>query len=174
MSEPLIRQATVRDINELVELEKLSFISDKITKRQFKYLINQGKARILLAELDGKAIGYAILLTPVTSKRSRLYSIAVKSAFRSRGIGRAILCRVIGVAAALEYEELSLEVRKADLHTIKIYVEGGFRVVKELPSYYEDGADGLRMVRSLSREDLESFRSRQSFLGRLLFPRKLL
>ncbi|PLX40015.1 MAG: N-acetyltransferase [Deltaproteobacteria bacterium] len=169
MNEPQIRQATARDVNELVELEKLSFVSDKITKRQFKYLINQGKARILLAELDGKTIGYAILLTPTTSKRSRLYSIAVKSSYRGRGIGRAIIGKVIGIAAALEYEELSLEVRKSDLNTIKIYEEEGFRILKELPGYYEDGTDGIRMVRGITKRDLGDLKSRHSLLGRLFF-----
>ena len=45
---------------------------------------------------------------------------------------------------------LRLEVRSDNLQARKLYNELGFVIEKTLPAYYPDGADGLKMVKTLS------------------------
>jgi len=46
-------------------------------------------------------------------------------------------------------QRISLMVRPANRAALRLYAEAGFRRVRRVAAYYEDGRDGLLMVRGL-------------------------
>ena len=60
---PAIRRATLEDVPALVRLENLSFETDRLTRRQFRYMLTRARAQTLLAADDAdRALGYVLVL----------------------------------------------------------------------------------------------------------------
>ena len=78
-----------------------------------------------------------------------LLNIAVDPAFRGRGIGRAMLRRLIGGARRRGMKELFLEVRPSNAAARQLYESESFRALSVRKHYYPDGEDALVMVKKL-------------------------
>lgn len=159
----IVRAATEYDLEALVRLEEESFASDRISRRSFRRFLDSSAARMLVAEAPGgRVVGYALVSIRRDSGRARLYSIAVEGASRGAGIGTLLLGSVETVALASHCAELSLEVRVDRHEVISLYERVGFVRTQDLPGYYEDGTDGIRMVKTLraGRSDALPTRSR--------------
>jgi hypothetical protein len=62
----------------LLRLEGASFQSDRLTRRQFRYMLTRAQARTLVAEdAEGALLGYVMVLFSRATSVARLYSIAV-------------------------------------------------------------------------------------------------
>ena len=81
-----------------------------------------------------QVIGYAILM--VALDEAHLLNIAVASGWQRRGIGRAFLDYVLGVAREAKCEIVYLEVRPSNLAARQMYREAGFQQIAIRPSYY--------------------------------------
>ena len=99
----MIRKSTADDVSALVHIENRAFVTDRISRRSFRYLMSKANAVTLVAVGDSSTIrGYAIILFNRGTSLARLYSIAVdpdchrRRAIRAaRGIGsrRPPACR---------------------------------------------------------------------------------
>lgn len=146
----IVRAATSDDLDDLERLEAESFASDRISRRSFRRFLDRPTARMLVAEgPEGRVVGYALVSIRRDSSKARLYSIAVEKASRGAGIGTLLLGSVETVALACHCENLSLEVRIDRDEVISLYERVGFVKTAELPGYYDDGSDGIRMVKTL-------------------------
>jgi len=141
-----IKRAVMADLEDLVRLESASFTSDRLSREQYRYLLTRGRAVVLVASVDGRIAGSAVVLLHHGHHAARLYSIATASEMRGRGVGRALLKRAEAEAVRHGFGRLSLEVRRDNAAALALYDSAGYRVVADLPGYYEDGADGVRMV----------------------------
>jgi ribosomal protein S18 acetylase RimI-like enzyme len=140
-----LRQASISDLQILLDIEEDSFVNDRISRRQMGYLLSKAKARSWLALCDGQAAGYCTLLLPAKPRPARLYSLAVMPRFRGRHIAKFLLSESTRVAKEAGYNRIRLEVSEQNMTAKKIYLEFGFRPVCDLPAYYEDGTSGIRM-----------------------------
>ncbi len=95
-------------------------------------------------------VGVAVLLTPARPRAARIYSLAVQADFRRRGYASQLLEQMVLLASKQGYRHLSLEVRQDDLQVQQFYQKHGFQTTKLLAGYYEDGADGVKMLRALA------------------------
>ena len=57
-----IRKARASDVDDLAAIEKAVFSSDRISRRSFRLFIERETAETLVAEIDGRVGGYAIVL----------------------------------------------------------------------------------------------------------------
>jgi ribosomal protein S18 acetylase RimI-like enzyme len=96
-------------------------------------------------------VGYGLLLLPPLPRPARLYSLAVVQAWRGRGVGERLLRSMLDEARARGYRRVRLEVRRASAGVQALYSRSGFHEIADLPGYYEDGGDGLRMEALLDR-----------------------
>lgn len=146
----MIRFATRDDIDSLVGIENRSFDSDRLSRRNFKYLLTKAKAALLVDEEEGEVRGYALLLFNSGTSLVRLYSFAVDPAHRQRGVGRELLkaCE----DAALEHDgiTLRLEVRRDNRPAIALFTKCGYKLFGVFEDYYEDHMEALRLEKLLA------------------------
>ncbi len=143
-----ISVADLNDLAALIAIENSCFVTDRLKQRQMRYLLTKAKAFTLLArsESDSKIVAYCSCLTPVISRPARLYSLAVLPDYRAQGIAGTLIKKTKQKLRNLGYSSCNLEVRKLDKLTQQLYEKHGFEVAQELPGYYEDGADGIKMT----------------------------
>jgi ribosomal protein S18 acetylase RimI-like enzyme len=146
----VIRQATLRDLDGLVELERRCFATDLISRRSFRYLLTRANAAILVAEEDDGLAGYALVLFSRGTALARLYSIAVDGAFRGRGIGRGLLSAAEAEALALGCVSMRSEVRLDNQASLALFEGNGYRRLEEIEDYYEDHMGAFRFERTLA------------------------
>ena len=76
----MIRLAHLDDLNQLEQLEKRCFTTDRLSRRQLRYLLTKGKASLLVGaeEAVRELSGYVAVLYSKATSMARLYSIAVR------------------------------------------------------------------------------------------------
>jgi ribosomal protein S18 acetylase RimI-like enzyme len=147
-----LRPASPDDIDALIEIENAVFTADRISRRSFRTLISRPTAATIVAEDDGRMLGYAMILFRKGTGLARLYSIAVAPGSVGRGIARALLARAEEEALGHDRFLLRLEVREDNRRAIDIYRKAGYRRIGRHPDYYADGMAALRFEKLL-RDD---------------------
>ncbi|TVP81379.1 GNAT family N-acetyltransferase/peptidase C39 family protein [Thioalkalivibrio sp.] len=147
-----IREAGVQDVDALVALEQAAFQGDRISRRQFRYLLTRGHARTLVAPdpLGRGLLGYVMLLFSRGTSLARLYSVAVGDAVRGMGLGRELVHAAEEVASRNGCADLRLEVRRDNPVSLALFRGMGFREFGTIEDYYEDHMGALRLQKSLA------------------------
>lgn len=146
----MIRSATLRDIDALVEIENACFDSDRLSRRSFRYLLTKANAVTLVAERDGQACGDAVILFNSGTSLARLYSIAIRPDYRNLGIGRQLVEAAETHALEGECVYMRLEIRMDNAASIGLFKKMGYREIGIEPDYYEDHMDALRFEKVLA------------------------
>jgi ribosomal protein S18 acetylase RimI-like enzyme len=147
----VIRDATLEDLDALIELEKRSFSGDRISRRSFRRFLKQGRAAILVETCDRAVRGYVLLLFREGSKQARLYSIAVSPEARGQGVGLALLRQAEEAVLARGRRKLRLEIHRDNRASKGLFGEHGYTQVGEIEDYYHDGATALLFEKDLER-----------------------
>lgn len=144
-----IREVRAGDLDALLELETISFGSDRLSRRSFVRWIKGENRVFLVLEVEGKPMGYGLVLLHKGTRLARLYSIALDPRTRGKGLGKALLLAL--EAGAVEEGRLfmRLEVSKGNEVAIRLYERLGYSVFGELQGYYEDDTDALRMQKRI-------------------------
>ena len=145
----LIRPATLDDLDRLVRLEEHAFDRDRFSRTQIRSLLTRAHGLTLIAFLDDRLAGSAMVLWRRNNPVARLYSILTTPSFRGRGVGRRLLEAVEEASRKQGCTRMSLEVRIDNSEAIRLYETGGYQVARSVPDYYRDGSDALRMVKRL-------------------------
>lgn len=148
---PAMRPATPADLARLVELEA-RFPGDRLSRRALRHHLRSPNARLIVAHLAGRVVGYALLLRTRRSPWWRLYSL-VRAADAPAGTGRALVEAVLAAARSAGARGIRLEVRADNQQAIRLYESCGFRLFGSRPDYYEDGATALRMAWDLHGQE---------------------
>lgn len=143
----VLRDAAQDDLEALVALETQAFRSDRMSRRQFRYHLRRARNRLVVAVSQGHTAGYILLLR--RGALARIYSLAVDSACRGQGIGRALCEHAEQTATAWDVRAVRLEVRTDNPPARAMYERLGYRIIQRLPGYYADHGDGLRLEKAL-------------------------
>jgi [ribosomal protein S18]-alanine N-acetyltransferase len=141
---PLIRRATLADLDGLVALEA-RFTGDRLSRRAWRRHLASPRALCLVAASAGGLLGDVLLLRRADSAWWRLYSL-VRAAAAPPGTGRRLLEAGLGAARAAGAAGVRLEVRADNAGAIRLYQDLGFTLFATVDGYYEDGAAALRMA----------------------------
>jgi ribosomal-protein-alanine acetyltransferase len=144
-----ILDAAPEHLDALVELENACFDSDRLSRRSFRRFLQSDRDILLVAEQAGGLLGYALVLRRRATRLARLYSLAVRPAARGQGIGERLLAAAEAAAEAAGCVDLRLEVRRDNRAAIALYERRGYRVFAEIPHYYEDREDALRLQKRI-------------------------
>jgi ribosomal protein S18 acetylase RimI-like enzyme len=144
-----IREVRAEDLDALLALEALSFEGDRLSRRSFIRWIKGENRVFLVLEVDGRLMGYGLVLLHKGTRLARLYSIALDPLTRGKGLGKALLLALEAEAVEEQRLFMRLEVSKENDVAIKLYERLGYTVFGELPDYYEDHSDALRMQKRI-------------------------
>lgn len=149
-----LRPATLGDMPALLALESL-FPSDRMSARSFRRFIASARARVLVATQHADVLGNLVLLVRANSRKARIYSVVVSPQARGMGIGARLVDAAEKWARAQSLSEMTLEVRADNRAARSLYAGRGYVVERELPKFYDDGADGLRLRLPLDKSGSE-------------------
>nr|WP_320536181.1 ribosomal protein S18-alanine N-acetyltransferase [Pseudarthrobacter sp. IC2-21] len=138
------RDMTLDDVSAVNALEQRLFPADAWPLEMFLAELTQPETRrYVVAESGGAIVGYAGLMCiePVAD----VQTIAVVPEFEGRGIGSALLTRLIDEARRRGAADVLLEVREDNPRAQQLYVRFGFEQIHVRRKYYRDGVDALIM-----------------------------
>lgn len=145
----VIRRAVSADAAAILELER-HFPSDQMSARSVRGFLGSPRARVWVAQIEvGHVAGNLILLTRVRSSTARIYSVVVDPAARGRGIAQSLLLAAETAALKLGIAAITLEVRADNAAALALYRKHGYAEIRRLPGFYDDGADGLKLRKTL-------------------------
>jgi predicted kinase/ribosomal protein S18 acetylase RimI-like enzyme/predicted peroxiredoxin len=144
-----IRYAVRDDVDPLVALETVAFETDRLSRRSFRDFIDAPTARLRVATIDGRLVGYALTTWRKGTGVARLYSIATDPAQRGTGVAARLLEDAEDGACQNERAVMRLEVGTENAPALALYRRAGYHVVERLPGYYEDGTEALRLEKPL-------------------------
>ena len=138
---------TTADIENVIAIERASFQFPWST-RFFLDELQVDCARSILAEVDGRIVGYVLFW--LVSEEVDIHNIAVHPDFRRQGIGRLLLEQVVAAARRQERLRVTLDVRFSNASAQSLYRSFGFVARGLRKAYYSDnGADALVMALEL-------------------------
>jgi len=143
-----LRKFIPADLEQILEIEKVSFTTDAYPKSRFENLAKEQADGFIVAENSGKILGY-IIAYKTKGKRGDLDSIAVDPKYRNSGIGGLLLNYLICQFKKKGLKRLSLEVRTKNKTAISFFQDMGFEIKKTLKEYYQDKADAYQMEREI-------------------------
>ncbi len=163
----MIRPAVAADYQALVAIEQRCFDSDRISRRQWRYMLTRAHADILVAaETDGLA-GYVLVLYNQATSVARLYSIAVDASSRRGGLGRLLAAAAEEAARERGKAYMRLEIRRDNGPSQALFGKLGYRQFGMLDDYYEDHMQALRLQKRL-RANLQPPRTEVPFYEQTL------
>lgn len=139
-----MRRAGPLDLWGIHQVEKASF-SEPWPLLAFLPYILEKDALAFVAEETG-IVGF--ILAFWENEEIHIHDLAVLPEHRRKGVASALLSHLL--AAAKGARRIKLEVRASNLVAQAFYKKHGFREAAFLPHYYEDGEDGILMIRELA------------------------
>jgi len=146
----VFRPMTALDLGLVLAIEQRSFPTPW-SRMSFEKEMETTWARLTVAEerhLGGaRLVGYTCTWRVVDEVH--LLNAAVHPACRGRGLGRALVRRVLEEAAAEGVRTALLEVRAGNHVARRLYAELGFHGIRVRRGYYGPGQDAIVMERRL-------------------------
>ena len=147
MSAPYrIRPARAADLDRIVAIEKASFDREAYDRQLFVYYLE--RCGLFLVAGRGKTVS-AYMITCLGGNgrqgRAELVSVAVDPRVRKRGVASALLESTLRRLRRRGAARLNLVVRVKNRPAQAFYAKYGFRRVRIVRGYYEDGGDGIAM-----------------------------
>lgn len=143
-----VRKGCRSDAQAILALEDL-FPTDRMTIRSVRRFLSVPNAHVWIAELDGGVVGNLIWLSRSGSRAARVYSVVVAPAARGRRFAQRLVQTMEHDARSEGHELAMLEVRADNLAARALYAKLGYAEAAKLPDFYEDGGDGLKLVKPL-------------------------
>lgn len=138
---------TAADLDEVMAIERASFLYPW-SSRFFLQELQVQCARSILAEIDGRIVGY--ILFWLLPGEIDVHNVAVHAGFRRHGIARLLLAQVISEARGRCLDRVTLEVRQSNIPAQRLYESLGFVITGIRRGYYsDDGEDALAMALDL-------------------------
>lgn len=145
----MIRTASLDDLDALVDLENRCFELDRLSRRNFRYMLTKANAATLVEDCRGRLAGYVLVLFHTGTSLARMYSIAVAPETRGAGLGSTLIEAAEDAALKRGCVYMRLEVRPDNAGAIALYRKHQYRQFGVVDDYYEDHADALRFEKLL-------------------------
>lgn len=143
-----IRRITERDLDRILEVEAESFGKEAYDRKLFAEYLHKCGDLFLGAWKAKKLCGYMLTRKRVEG-RAELVSVAVDPRFRGKGAAGALMRSTLRRLRWRGVHKFGLMVKWNNEPARVFYQKYGFRTVRRVPRYYEDGHDALLMTRDL-------------------------
>jgi ribosomal-protein-alanine N-acetyltransferase len=146
-----VRPVRLRDLDRILEIEAASFGADAYDRNLFAEYTRKCGDLFLVSYWGSKVCAYSIaVLSPRgTENRAELVSVAVDPEFLGKGAASALMDSTLRRLRRRGVTRLGLMVNVMNFRALGFYKKYGFRKLRRVAHYYEDGADGISMVKDL-------------------------
>jgi ribosomal-protein-alanine N-acetyltransferase len=134
-------------MQRLLRIERASFGAEAWPRRYFLEMYRDCRDFFVVAKVRGRIAGYAVACTE--KRNAEIASLAVHPDYRRQGVGDALMRRMLRELCAAGVGRVELMVRTGNTAGAQLYRSLGFRRVRLVRRYYEDGGDGFVMVRGI-------------------------
>ncbi len=157
MAAPIVvRRLRAKDLDCILLIEKASFGTDAYDRNLFAEFLDKCGNLFLAAERKGRICGYLVACIRDGAvkgiRTAEVVSVATDPEFRGLGVASRLMDSVLRRLRLRRIDRLILMVRPANAAARAFYEKYGFRRVRAVPRYYEDGGDGLLMSLRLRPE----------------------
>jgi ribosomal-protein-alanine N-acetyltransferase len=138
-----IRWMIRRDMPEVLDAESQSF-EFPWSEEDFIRCLRQRNCIGMVAEHDEQVVGFMIYELHKT--RLHVLNFAVSSEFRRRGVGAAMIGKLISKLSHQRRNRILLEVRETNLAAQLFFRHAGFRAVSVLRDFYDDTTEDAYLM----------------------------
>jgi ribosomal-protein-alanine N-acetyltransferase len=139
----------LRHLDRILQIERASFGRDAWPRKAFLEYYDECRELFLVVKFSRRIAGYIIAC--VDGRDGEIASLAVHPDYRRRGLAAVLIGRALRELRAAGIRRVELMVRVGNTAGEQLYRSFGFRRVRAVSRYYEDGGDGFLMVRSMRR-----------------------
>ena len=140
-----LRRFRPSDLDAVMELERSSFGAEAYPAELFAGYCRRCPELFLVATASGRIAGYSIACIRARGG-AELVSIAVSPGLRRGGVGQALLRGTLRRLRLRQVPSLRLMVKTCNRSALRFYAAFGFRRMRVVRDYYEDGADGYLLT----------------------------
>lgn len=138
-----IRWMIRRDMSEVQQIESHCF-EFPWSEEDFIRCLRQRNCIGMVAEQDERVLGFMIYELHKT--RLHVLNFAVHPGCRRRGVGAAMVQKLIGKLSSQRRNRILLEVRETNLAAQLFFREAGFRAISVLRDFYEDTTEDAYLM----------------------------
>lgn len=138
---------TQLDLVDICAIERSVYVDDPWSMAQFKEEYAGKNRQYLVAEYEGKVIGYSGVMQ--VGDVCDILTLTVIPGFRRRGIAREFLKRMIDWSRNQKVAAMMLEMRLGNEEAEPLYLAQGFRKISERNDYYGPGLTAVVMRKEL-------------------------
>lgn len=133
-----IRNALLDDLKKVHEIETLSFHDGSYPLFVLRQFLDISEDYFLVAEEEGKIIGYALGNLSIKDQQGWILSLGVHPEARGKKIGNALTKKLIALLENNNSKEICLTVHPNNTSAIRIYENLDFEIILESDNYYLD------------------------------------
>lgn len=130
-----------------MRIERASFGKEAWPRRYFLELYAGCRDFFVVAKVGGRIAGYAVACAE--RRNAEIASLAVHPDYRRLGVADTLMRHTLRELGAAGVRRVELMVRTGNTAGAQLYRSLGFRRVRTVPGYYEDGGDGFLMARAI-------------------------
>lgn len=144
----MIRKMEIKDADSVYRIENQAFFEPWSKKSLIKDLESNSFLSHYVYEYEGRIVGFYIASHVLDEVE--IFTIAVDSAYRNMGIGKAMLDHLIDISKKRNDKEIYLEVSTRNIAAINLYRKFDFKIIGIRKNYYQKlGEDAYNMVKEL-------------------------
>jgi ribosomal-protein-alanine N-acetyltransferase len=155
MSEPIVeRLHEAADLDGVIDVEAASFFRPTSREWYAKELQRPDVCYIYVVRTAEVPVAGFCAFWRIADQ-IHINNLAIRPELRGRGLGRALLDRVLHEADTMAAPSATLEVRRSNAAALRLYERAGFRVTGVRPNYYTHPVeDALVLWRGASEPPL--------------------
>jgi [ribosomal protein S18]-alanine N-acetyltransferase len=136
-----------RHLARILRIERASFGAEAWPRKYFLEFYGDCRDFFIVAKVGGRIAGYAVACAE--KQNAEIASLAVHPDYRRRGVGDALMRHTLRGLKRAGVRRVELMVRTGNIAGAQLYRGLGFRRIRMVPRYYEDGGDGILMARAI-------------------------
>ena len=144
----IIDTVTLKDLDEIYNLERKSFKKDSFSRELILNLImkNTYFFKLIDDELSNNIIGFIIIIQD-RDERVNLINFLIRKGERKRGYGSFLLRYTLKKVKSIDkIKTIVLNVNSKNKAAISLYQKFNFRIVQRIENYYRDKQSAYLMI----------------------------
>ena len=133
-----IRKMNTEDVDKVMKIELKSF-SMPWSRETYISDLCSDFGEYIVADVNGEIAGYGGIF--IILDEAHVVTIAIAENFKSQGIGKTIMEKMLKIAISKNVNKVFLEVRVSNIPAIKLYKKLGFQKIAVRKAYYTDNME---------------------------------